>query len=554
MICCEPLSYLQPTPGPQTDTTTTHPTDTTVAPPADTTIIPAADTLWRAGCSVYGTVSCSGTGIPDVAVSDGYEVTVTDSIGRYCLSSSKAHGYIFISTPSGYEAPCNGVQPQFYSYLASPPSKVEKVDFELTECDQTQHTMLFFGDMHLAARMKDVEQFREFADDVQNTLGDYPDGPVYAMTLGDMAWDIFWYRYDLTNYLAEINRDLAGLPIFHTIGNHDHESGAIGDWNTVIKYKQILGPTYYSFNVGGVHYIAMDDILSMNTADERIFSRKIDDLQIDWLKRDLALVPHSTPVVVTMHSPVYYADGSVALKNGFNGFIKLFEGFDRVQVVTGHTHIIYNVDRLSSSVHVMELNSGAVCGGWWMTGYVNDIHLSGDGAPGGYRIMTADGSDLRWKFKGTSRDENYQFRSYDRNCIELSAANWCPNATANGKSEFEKTAGEYVKKSSDNYVLLNVWDWDPTWTIKVTENGKSLPVTQLSEVKDPLYLVSYEAYEYEHHYDDSVYYPAYTTNHMFRVKASSADSTLEIEVTDRFGRRYHESMRRPKEFKISAYR
>lgn len=40
---------------------------------------------------------------------------------------------------------------------------------------------------------------------------------------------------------------------------------------------------------------------------------------------------------------------------------------------------------------------------------------------------------------------------------------------------------------------------------------------------------------------------------MFLVQASSADSDLEIVVTDRYGNSYMETVERPKTFSIDAY-
>jgi hypothetical protein len=40
---------------------------------------------------------------------------------------------------------------------------------------------------------------------------------------------------------------------------------------------------------------------------------------------------------------------------------------------------------------------------------------------------------------------------------------------------------------------------------------------------------------------------------MFKVTASSANSTLDIKVTDRFGNVYTETMTRPKAFTTDAY-
>ncbi|MCQ2143836.1 MAG: calcineurin-like phosphoesterase family protein [Bacteroidales bacterium] len=505
--------------------------------------------------NVSGRVTCEGAPVAGVVVSDGHEVTATDADGAYRLYSKKDYGYVFISIPGGYEVPRNGVIPEFFKPISSSVSTEDNADFTLKKVEQKNYTMLYFGDMHLADRMSDFAQFREFADDVNSLIGSNRNGPVYALTLGDMAWDRFWYRYDLADYLSEMNDDCGeSLPVFHTIGNHDPDADATGDYYTPLKYRTTIGPTYYSFNVGGTHYVVLDDIDCRNTASERSFYNMIVSEEYQWLKKDLAYVSKSTPVIITMHAPLYNNSGDVQQRNGYTGLLSLFEGYDRVHVVTGHTHIVYNVGRLSSGVHAYESNSGAVCGGWWMTGANVGIHLSGDGAPGGYRVMDFTGKNYTTYFKGTGHSRDFQFRSYDRNELQLSAAKWTPNASTIGKKDFEEAVGEYATASSDNYVLLNVWDYDPSWKIEVKENGKGLPVTKLNDVKDPLYLVAYEAYEYENHYEDYVYYPAYTTKHIFRVQASSPTSTLNISVTDRYGKTFTETMTRPKAFTLDNYR
>ena len=63
--------------------------------------------------SIEGSVTCDGKGIAGVAVSDGINVVVTDAKGNYQLQSDKKYGYVFISTPSGYETNLVGNQPQF---------------------------------------------------------------------------------------------------------------------------------------------------------------------------------------------------------------------------------------------------------------------------------------------------------------------------------------------------------------------------------------------------------------------------------------------------------
>ena len=82
-------------------------------------------------------------------------------------------------------------------------------------------------------------------------------------------------------------------------------------------------------------------------------------------------------------------------------------------------------------------------------------------------------------------------------------------------------------------------------------NGAELPVKRIS-AKDPLHLVSYTAKRLNK--DANPTFKTNMTGHMFEVQASAPNSTLEIKITDRFGREYTESMERPKKFDIEAYK
>jgi hypothetical protein len=83
----------------------------------------------------------------------------------------------------------------------------------------------------------------------------------------------------------------------------------------------------------------------------------------------------------------------------------------------------------------------------------------------------------------------------------------------------------------------------------VKENGVALKVTRL-KFTDPLYLHS--ALAKRQNSNDSS--DGSHTYHMYKVVASSPDSTLDITVTDRFGNVYKETMKRPRPFSIEEYK
>lgn len=516
--------------------------------------------------NVYGVVHCDGEGLADVVVSDGVEVVKTDKDGVYQFKSAKKWGYVFISIPKGYEVGSEGVLPQFHATLTEKADKAERHDFNLVKVNQDKYRVYFLGDMHLADRTNDLNQFDNCMKEVKADIMD-DDVKSYVITLGDMTWDLYWYsrNYYFPQYLKSVNYYFKNaakqVQFFHTIGNHDHDMCKDGDFNTVIEYVKDIAPTYYSFNIGDVHYIVLDDILCTNVGGaasakpKRAYKSEVTDEQLKWLAKDLSFVSKTTPVIVTSHAPVYaketkknvntyYLNNSATLVSKFKGY--------NVDFVTGHTHVLYNVDKSSEGIY--EHNAGAVCASWWWSGYLTPgIHICTDGAPGGYSVWDITGTDKKWRYKGTGRDADEQFRSYDLNNVYFTVEKDAPKVPAALKSEFEKYTKAYPK-NSDNEVLINIWNWNPKWKIEIKENGKTLKDTRVKGY-DPLHIAALTAKRFNN--SSITEEPAFTTTenyHMFKVKASSATSTIDIKVTDEFGNVYTETMKRPKTFSTEAYK
>lgn len=544
--------------------------------------------------NVYGLVAdTDGNPLAGVVVSDGYVVTTTDAKGVYQFTSQKANGYVFISQPQGYEVMLDGVFPQFWQALDSDPALEERHDFRLTPVDNSDCIVLALGDFHLCNResLYDLRQFRAQVGELKNTIASLQaqGKKVYGLTLGDMTWDIYWdnhtghgtCNFDLTAYRTEVNNDFAGttFPIWHTIGNHDHDYRATGDWDTVIPYKQILGPTYYSFNVGGYHIVSLDNVICNNngTHNGRSDSAGLTSVIQDWLRADIAAIPASMPVIISMHEQAYKPTNP---NGGYSpyGYAPTLENLvsgHNVHIVTGHTHNINNVKRSNT---IYEHNAGALCASWWWTGRYsisneatwgggssadlsNTYHIGRDGAPGGYTIYTLSNGSMTWQYKGFGLPTSRQFKAYDRNQFALTAANWCPNASSSNQSAFEALAAKqpdysYTSEAGSdgvpsNLVYINVWNWDPDWTITVKEGSNNLTVTKLTDAYDPMHMVAYPATRYNSGNGTTSTFVTCPTQHLFRVQASSATSTLTITVRDRFGNTYTETMTRPKPFAIN---
>ena len=537
---CGGGSSVEPEPAPDNGGQGGTPTEEEIITPA-------------AGTTVYGVVTSDGVPLEGVRVSDGFLFARTDEKGIYQLASAKKHGYVFVILPSGHMPELKGNIPQFFVQLKEAASKCERADFALhSDPGQENSRILFLGDMQLARRSDDLGQFRHFTNEIATYIREHSAKNLYAITLGDMSWDSHWIsgNYNLTNYLTDMAR-CGALPVFHAMGNHDHELEAEGDFKTAVKFKQIIGPTYYSLNIGSVHYVILDNIECTNdgTAQKASYNDNLVSEQLNWLRSDLAPLTADVPVVVVMHAPLYKESGKNSLDNA-SDVIAVLKRFDYVLLQTGHTHIMYNVDRLSSD-HIMEQNSGSICATWWYTGYdVPWLHIGRDGSPGGYRVCDISGRDIKWYFKGIERPADFQFRSYDRNEILITADKYVPNANATYREEFTQTLGEYASANNDNWIYLNIWDWDPSWTVEMTENGNKLDVTRFDGY-DPLHIIAYNAQRAN--INKSLSFPTKQTGHLFKARASSPSSTVEIIVTDRFGRVYTESMTRPKPFTLEEY-
>ena len=154
--------------------------------------------------------------------------------------------------------------------------------------------------------------------------------------------------------------------------------------------------------------------------------------------------------------------------------------------------------------------------------------------------MKFNGENFDWQYRATGRPADYQFRAYDMNKVRETVK----MTLANGNERFRDYVNEYnSSKFAANDILLNIWNYDASWNVKVTENGKTLTPTKVYTY-DPLHVIAMSAKRLA-----AADNPSFITAqwiHFYRYTASSATSTIEIEVTDRFGNVSRETMTRPK--------
>ena len=503
--------------------------------------------------NVFGKVTCNGNGVKDVLVSDGIDIVKTDANGNYRLQSDKKWKMVFMTIPSGYEAPLEGILPRFWKELKADANTAEEVDFELTEASNDNYTLLVLGDLHLARRTGDLGQFEKVAGFMNKTIAAAP-GKVYALTLGDMTWDMYWLsnNYGFSDYRQTMESYFSNVPFFHTMGNHDNEMEVGGDWAKALKFTENLAPTYYSFNLGKIHYIVMDNMdftdVEPGESNRSNYAKNFTAEQLEWLRKDLSYIDKGTPIFVTAHEPLARPSG-LEWNEQLNGkdadldtFIGIFDGYN-VKFLSGHTHNIFNKNWTSTFT---EHNSGAVCASWWWSGHITPgIHIAQDGAPGGYTVWTVNGTQTTHYYQAALQSPDYQFRAYDMNSVKATITE-----DLSSHSDYPKYYN-HIQSYGDNVILVNVWDYDDDWKVEISEDGTPLEVKEVG-VYDPLHIYTMTIPRMND-YNTTTFSTA-KWRHFFQATASAPDTPVTVKVTDRYGKVFTEEMTRPKAFTVSEYK
>lgn len=434
--------------------------------PADITV---NGTKITADHNLYGLItdSTTGAGIPGVPVSDGFNYVATDENGVYQMTAHNLCRKVYYSLPSGYKVntdPETGL-PVFFSSGVIDPSVPNRNDFVLTpdNSGNTKLTFITVGD----PQVKTEENIARYSSDcipdirsyvsAQQLAGNFTN-PI-AMTLGDVVFNTPELFPAIKASMSNLTLDNGvKVPFYQTIGNHDHNGGA-DEYESREYYMDTFGPVDYSFNVGKVHVVSMDDIIvtSPSSALKWSYVAGILDEQLEWLRQDLSYVENKEDKVILLcvHAPF----GSKAKTNSREGnntryvqddrhyqeVLSLLSEFYDARIYSGHTHTLRNsINRdyiCKSGRPVIEHNPGAACGGWWST------KLNPDGTFSGYLVTEIEGNIIKdWKYKVFGRSQSLQMRVYDGNlgtggCYWYNSSNTFSPSTyvGNGYSEFKNS-------------------------------------------------------------------------------------------------------------------
>ncbi len=279
-----------------------------------------------------GTRESNEPGIKGVAVSDQVTVVLTNENGMYQLTN-KGFGIIFISMPNGYTGK---------TYWTN--SMAVATDFALTKtANPSSFSFIHASDTHLSEQsMSRMNLFRAAIDSVK---------PELVLITGDLIKDALRVDekeatglYELfSRESKKIQPALWLVPGNHEIFGIERHLSFVNPKNPLYgrnMYRHYFGPDYYSFNYGGVHFIALNSL----QFEDLYYYGRIDSTQFEWLKKDLSFINPSTPVVTFQHVPFY---------NGFlsmNNYTEegLSRSLEREQGVLQYRHVVSNAGAVLS--------------------------------------------------------------------------------------------------------------------------------------------------------------------------------------------------------------
>lgn len=402
-------------------------------------------------------------GIQGVSVSNGIDVVTTDKRGYYEIELP-AESILFVSKPADYDLPVDDQQlPQFYyrHYPQGTPPVADfdfpvieatgplpgEIDFPLLPAEREQpvadklarllpddYDHFLGNDAHGRDRGLNhgSERFRAmvFADtqassdeeldmlreDIANELAGNPFGAEFGLVAGDVVDDVLSLYERHNGIMAQI-----GIPMFNVPGNHDMNRRSPDDRYATETFKSVFGPTYYSFDYGDVHFVALDNVEykgdGQGEFDNTVYRGFISENQLQWLENDLKKVPKDKLLVIVTHIPLItyaldgqgqrFAQGDNINTVNLDALLQVIEPFRHVYGIAGHDtsnswkvqvdhrHGWYGYPFIAHTLAEARGND-------WSRGPRDERGVRAatmqDGNPNGYYVMSFDGVKVQPRF------------------------------------------------------------------------------------------------------------------------------------------------------------
>lgn len=256
-------------------------------------------------------------GLPDIVVCSRSDCERTLDDGTYEVRVEPGYRIVWVRQPDGFRA-ARG----FWRRVPADPFEW-LVNFPLEESPLARDfSFIHASDTHLDEEsLPRIRLLREIT---------HERGVDFVLITGDLIRDALRVPESTARERFELfvqEKDAFGVPVWVVPGNHENFgierdlSGVSLDHPLYGKdmYRQFLGPTYYAFDYGGVHFVALDTV----DIEDQSYYAHVDAAQLGWLDEDLSLLAAETPIVTFNHIPLfsavlygwnYYPDGGSVIE------------------------------------------------------------------------------------------------------------------------------------------------------------------------------------------------------------------------------------------------
>ena len=426
------------------------------------------------GTNIFGRITDeAGNALPGVTVSDGFQCVQTDAYGFYGMHSDLGKAaFVYISLPAECEVPTDRCLPLLYRRIARGEEAV-MADFTLDRriAVKDSFTLLMVADPQIKPYGVDgsAEAWRDVVAPDIAQFRQTVDGECYCIDLGDLVYNL----PVAFNDFLDVNAGL-GCPTFNVIGNHDFDQSNLHYAELGLPYfRMFVGPENYSFNLGELHFIVLNDILYDRPDKETKYGLGLSDETLEWLRQDLQFVPETTTLFLCTHAQLLKAKKQDATRNRhYADYISLLSRYAKVYNWSGHYHHNFAYDFANKNEGLDQFN--AVC----VSRATGPLRLNrywmSNGTPQGYIVAQVNCDAITWAFKGVNRGLGEQMSFYT------------PSARTRGMVE------------------VTIWNWNPDWKcVEWWEDGRKIGdmepfkgkdhhyVRQIADVTDEAHVLKY---------------------------------------------------------------
>ena len=313
---------------------------------------------------VYQDRNANGTrepeepGLDDVTVTDGLQLLRTSRDGGYRFRIEMAgephHRFVVVTRPSGHKPTGS-----FFLRVAFDEQRTDySFDFGFAPDAGSANREFSFvtaSDSQFTA----IEQMIPTAKDYAQ-ITSAPNRPAFMTTVGDLTMSGSHFEWDMYDRI----RRSSLVSVLEGFGGHD---GNCLDPRSTLNFEQRIGPPYYSWDYGGVHFVQF-------VTETAYLGPAAQERQTAWLRADLAAIPPKTPVIVVAHNPLDAA--------WFDQ--RLAEGTNLVCQLAAHWHVVQAGSRRQIPVLITAPARGRDWGAYSRT--YRWVHLTPDGIRSSLRV------------------------------------------------------------------------------------------------------------------------------------------------------------------------